>query len=453
MRLSVASNYDPRLVEGLAGYPVEEVYGKLPADCLGGGRASYMLGPLSRRRLAEHAAHVRRAGMRFNYLLNAACWDNRETTRRGQRELRGLLDWIVSIGAGAVTVSIPSILALIKRSYPALHTRVSVFACVDSVQKARYWEDAGADCICLDSLQVNREFRALEAIRRHVSCDLQLLVNNSCLQHCSLAHAHMTHLAHASQKGHASGGFLVDWCFLKCTAMKLDDPVNYIRADWIRPEDLGEYERLGYENFKIVERNAPTDLLLARVKAYSERRYEGNLLDLVQPYGHGERWRKGEDTGRARRWRLRHLVRPWKLGLSPALRLKALAEARGFLPGTNGGALSSGETNGGPLHEKNGGPMHSGESNGGAAGAGGRNGDPVYVDNRALDGFIERFRRLGCRDVSCEACGHCREYAGRAVVIDPAFRERCRALYASLFRDMDTGAFFGCAPRRGEHVS
>jgi hypothetical protein len=107
----VASNYDPRLIDGLASYPVEEVYGKLPADCLGGGRASYMLGPLSRKTLAGHAAHVRCAGMRFNYLLNAACWDNRETTRRGQRELRELLDWIVAIGAEAVTISIPSILA------------------------------------------------------------------------------------------------------------------------------------------------------------------------------------------------------------------------------------------------------------------------------------------------------------------------------------------------------
>ena len=411
MRLSVASNYDPRLIDGLAPHPVEEVYGKLPADCLGGGRASYMLGPLSKKTLAGHAAHVRRAGMRFNYLLNAACWDNRETTRKGQRELRELLDWITSIGVEAVTVSIPSILGVVKASYPALRTRVSVFACVDSVQKARYWEDAGADCICLDSLQVNREFKALEAIRKHCACDLQLLVNNSCLQSCSLAHSHMTHLSHASQKNHSSGGFLVDWCFLKCTSMKLDDPINYIRADWIRPEDLYEYEQLGYENFKIVERNAPTELLLARVKAYAERRYEGNLLDLVQPYGHGTKWRGGESPRGSRRWRMRYLFRPWKLGLSSSLLLKRLAEARGFLPG-------------------------------------GGNAEPVHVSNRALDGFIERFRKAGCRDVDCGSCGHCSRYAERAVPIDPAFRDECRRLYARLFDGVGTGVFYGCTPRK-----
>lgn len=408
MRFSVASNYDTALVERLAEFPVEEVYGKLPADCLGGGRASYMLGRLTRRQLADHVAHVRRRGMRFNYLLNAACWDNRETTRKGQRELRRLLDWLVSIGVEAVTVSIPSILALIKSSYPNLKARVSVFACVDSVQKARYWEEEGADCICLDSLLVNRELKTLESIRKRVSCDLQLLVNNSCLQNCSLSNAHMTHLAHASQKGHASGGFLVDWCHLKCTAMKLEDPIHYIRSDWIRPEDLPVYEEMGFENFKIVERNAPTDVLISRVRAYAERRYEGNLLDLVQPYAYRSKAGDKKMRRRSLRWRAKYFLRPGKLAPSRMLQLMRLAEARGFLP--DGG-------------EK----------------------PPVYVDNRALDGFIDRFKGAGCREIDCETCGHCRRYAERAVRIDPPFRERCLNLYGDLFKDMATGAFFGCA--------
>ena len=221
----------------------------------------------------------------------------------------------------------------------------------------------------------------------------------------------MTHLSHDSQQNHSSGGFLVDWCFLTCTSMKLDDPINYIRADWIRPEDLHEYEQLGYENFKIVERNAPTELLLARVKAYAERRYEGNLLDLVQPYGHGTKRRGGENHRGTSRWRMRFLFRPWKLGLSSSLQLKRLAEARGFLQG-------------------------------------GGNGEPVHVSNRELDGFIERFKKAGCRDVSCDSCGHCSRYAERAVTIDPAFRDECRRLYARLFDGMGTGAFYGCATRR-----
>ena len=40
-----------------------------------------------------------------------------------------------------------------------------------------------------------------------------------------------------------------------------------------------------------------------------------------------------------------------------------------------------------------------------------------YIDNRALDGFVEWFARdpRRCRDLACDDCAHCREYAERAV--------------------------------------
>ena len=43
---------------------------------------------------------------------------------------------------------------------------------------------------------------------------------------------------------------------------------------------------------------------------------------------------------------------------------------------------------------------------------------PVVVDNRALDGFMERFREKGCRDVECEACRWCHDFAAKAVRMD-----------------------------------
>ncbi|MFQ5847005.1 MAG: peptidase U32, partial [Candidatus Methylomirabilales bacterium] len=136
MRLSVATNFEPELIEALNGYPVHELFGKLPVDPLGGGRASYMLSPLTKRGLAAHVREAHRHGIRFNYLLNAACLDNREWTRRGQRQIRTLLDWLVEMGVDAVTVSLPYLLDLIKRSYPQLRVTVGVFAGVDHVEKA-----------------------------------------------------------------------------------------------------------------------------------------------------------------------------------------------------------------------------------------------------------------------------------------------------------------------------
>jgi hypothetical protein len=127
---------------------------------------------------------------------------------------------------------------------------------------------------------VNREFFTLARIREAVKCDLELLVNNNCLSACAFSPAHMNALAHAGQEWHGNRGFFIDWCFLRCTEMKLRDPVNYIRSEWIRPEDLRLYEEMGYDLFKVTERDLPTPLMVDRVRAYAARRYDGNLLDL-----------------------------------------------------------------------------------------------------------------------------------------------------------------------------
>ena len=37
-KFSLAANYDPELVPQLAGYPVDEVYGKFPTDGISSGR-------------------------------------------------------------------------------------------------------------------------------------------------------------------------------------------------------------------------------------------------------------------------------------------------------------------------------------------------------------------------------------------------------------------------------
>lgn len=406
MDISLATNFDDALIERVRPYPVKELFGKLSSDVTGGGRASYQIVGVNRRRVSEHVRAARAAGIGFNYLLNAACLDNREFTRRGQREIRALLDWLTDIGVAAVTVASPFLLKIVKTCYPHFRTRVSVFACIDHVRKARMWEDLGADCLMLDSLLINREFRLLKAVRENVKCELELLANNSCLNACAYSHYHMTTLAHASQNRHFSKGFFIDWCFLRCTMMKLQNPVEYIRSEWIRPEDLHLYEYLGYHRFKITERSAPTEVLVRRVQAYAERRYEGNLLDLVQPYGFS---REASDPGAGRSrlwWALKYNFRPFQVRMRRLWNVKKIAEERGMLNSLAGNP-------------------------------------PVEIDNRALDGFMDRFLTKGCKDMDCDTCRYCHRWAEQAVKIDPEYKARCLSLYEKTFDDLHSGRMWG----------
>ncbi len=405
MRISLATNFDDTLPERVKPYGVFELYGKLSADVVGGGRASFMLPRVGRRAVARHVEACRRAGLGFNYLLNAACLGNLEYTRAGQRRIRRLLDWVSEIGATAVTVANPFLLRLIKRRYAHLRVRVSVFAAVNDPRRARYWEELGADCIALDSLQINREFEVLRRIRESVKCDLELLASNSCVQNCPLQPYHPNLLSHASQNRGGGRRSAPDWCTLWCSYVKLVDPVNYVRADWIRPEDLRHYEAIGYDRIKLTERGAPTSLLVLRARAYHERRYDGNLLDLVQPYGYPAA--AGRAVARGPGWAVRHFVRPGGLRLRAIPSLYRLAKLRGLL---------------GPVGEP-----------------------PVVVENRRLDGFLDRFLSRSCRDVACEDCRYCHRWAERAVTVDEGWRRECLALYARAFDGLESGVALGAA--------
>ena len=285
MKLSVACNFDDALLEGLRGYPVYEIYGKLTSDFFGGGRPSFYLPEVHRDALAAFVGRTHAHGIQFNYLLNASSMGNTEFTREGQRHIEELLEWLDGIGVDSVTVANIYFLRLVKRRSPRLKVRISSHRFTDNARKVRFWVDNGADYIVVSEVNIHRELKVLEAMQRAASgVELQLIVNNWCRQDCAIAGNHAVGLSAASQSH--SRGFPLDYCSIVCNELRLRQPVNYLRANWIRPEDLKHYEALGYHNFKIVERNTPTQVLLERVKAYAEQRYDGNLLDLVQNYAY-----------------------------------------------------------------------------------------------------------------------------------------------------------------------
>jgi len=401
--LSVATNFDDGLLDAISGYPVTEIFGKLPSDAIGGGRASFTFPPLSRRRFERHVEKARSKGIGFNYLLNPACMDNREYTRQGQKELEALLEYIENAGVSAVTISLPFLLPLIKKRHPRFKVRVGVYARVDGVAKARFWEDGGADCITLESLSVNRDFGLLTALRKALKIELQLIVNANCQLFCPLSGQHMVNLSHASQKGHPTRGFMIDWCVMRCSYDKLKDPAQYLRSEFIRPEDMGMYLDMGYDSYKVLERGAPTTVLLKRVKAYTEGRYDGNLLDLIQPFGYKEKSKVSLSEGVFNKWR--YLFRPRMVRLTKLMKLKKLADKRGMLE---------------PLK-----------------------GEPVYIDNSELSGFISGFRDRECRSNDCAVCGWCASYARKAVRIDEAYRSELLGLYEEVFADMYSGEMWG----------
>jgi len=397
MKLSVAANYDMELVPKLAGSGVSEVYGKLPADFIGGGRPSYMGTPLTRRGLARYVARLREHGIAFNYLLNSSCLGNREWSRSWQRQLMRFLEGLGAMGVGRLTLSTPYLLERVKAAFPEFHVKVGIFAQVDTARRARFWEELGADAITLESFSINRDFARLRTIRQAVGCELQLIANHPCLPNCAMQSYHQNGFAHSSN---GSRDLFIDYCFLHCTLKRLEDPSLLIKACWIRPEDIRYYEAMGYEHFKLLERGIPSAELAKRVAAYANRTSPENLAELILPYGFRQAPKK------QRFWLLRHFLRPGQINPFKLRPLYAVLKQQGMLFPTQG--------------------------------------YPFRIDASRLPAdFIAGFEQRHCAALDCQRCGYCHQIAAETVTIEPAFRQRQLEQLRNIKRQLVTGSLWG----------
>ncbi len=272
-----------------------------------------------------------------------------------------LLEWIHESGADSVTVGIPYLVDLVRKHFPRLKIKISTTARVNTTRKALQYEAMGAQEIIIDE-HINREFKTLEAIRKAVSCDLELIVNNICLWQCPYNYEHVNHDGHASREGEK------DYCYLQypgylCLYRKLTEPVELLKSPWIRPEDIPHYEDTGYHHFKITERFKRTPILLEHVMAYETRHHEGNLLDLFTLP------RKGAFTP----VHLEYFIKPRHVNIMKVSELRKVFDL--------------------DVREL------------------------IHLDNSKLDGFIEYFKENDCNQTSCSDCQYCDTVFKRAAVV------------------------------------
>ena len=388
MKIRVSTNWDNTLIDGLAETCTEEVYGKLPTDVIGGVRPSFLLPQVSREEAADHIRHVQQRGIRFNYLINTMCIDNIHYSREGYRQMVELLEWIGSTGAEIVTVGFPYMIRLVREVLPGMKIKASSVCRINSVSRARQYEDLGVDEIIIDE-NINRDFDTLEAIRKALDCQAELIANPCCLHDCPHQGEHVAHDGHASQSHSKDNYCYLQYPYYNCTMKKFSEPVEILKARWIRPEDLTAYEAIGYDRFKVVERFKKTGVLLETVRAYDRRRFDGNLIDILT------------------------LTNP-DVYLKPDMEYFNKPEHVNV-----------------PFIAQVGGLMDFALR------------DFIHIDNRKLDGFIDFFRENGsCRNRDCDRCGYCRKVFEKAATFDEKEAQKRKRGFEGFIEAIVTGEVF-----------
>jgi len=283
MKLVVPAIFDDDFVDAMSALPISHLYGAVGGDA--GLRANQWLPQPKADYLAAYVRRARGNGISFFYCLNVACLGNREFTAEGQRWIVERLGWLSDIGLDGVVLSNPYLIAFARKRFPDLKIAVSTAAAIDSVDKALFFEQQGAQILYLPEY-INRDFPLLDQIRRRIRATLVLLANVGCLLHCSIRQYHINLVSHSNES--AELGTYVDYPLMWCTCEKARDGAQMLKSPWIRPEDLRVYEQIGIDEFKLGGREMDRAWVERVARAYAARRYDGDLNDLILGFDHLE---------------------------------------------------------------------------------------------------------------------------------------------------------------------
>ena len=262
---------------------VMETYGNITRNnTFESGRPVNLLPDVDLGHLREYIDYSSRRGIDFNYTLNASTLQNREFTPLGIAGIQSFLAQIYEAGVRNVTVALPALMEIIWKSGLNLSVKVSTISQVTNAEKAMFYKRLGADRLVPDE-SINRDFFALERIRRRFGEKVELIVNVVCYKNCVYRMPHYNQMSYDSVKLADQTSY--DYFGHRCVLQRFASIDNLLKLNWIRPEDLKYYNGIGITRFKLQGRQAMMkgDPIRA-LEAYFKESYDGDLMELLDMF-------------------------------------------------------------------------------------------------------------------------------------------------------------------------
>ncbi|MBS5081638.1 MAG: U32 family peptidase [Clostridiales bacterium] len=270
-----------KLNEKYSDSQVYEVYGQLTdQNFLGSGRPMDMIPKVDWNKLEKYVSYANSKNIQFNYTMNATCLGNLEFTREGIKKIRNFLEMLYEMGIHSLTIAIPALIEMTKLSKYDFEVKASTLCDILNANKAVGYKKLGADRIVVHE-SINRDFQALRSIREAFGPKVELITNVICHKNCIYRPFHQNQGSHDLNADEASSTYYPHRCMMN----RIEGPDNYLKLNWIRPEDIHLYTGIGIEYFKIqgrhtVQRGNQTKT----IECYMKEQYSGNLLDLLDNF-------------------------------------------------------------------------------------------------------------------------------------------------------------------------
>ena len=242
--------------------------------------------PEVKERLFADLNWARANGIELDTLFNANCYGDQAISTTLADFVRRNIDEMCEKGLSpdCVTTTSPFIAKVLRKHYPNIKIRWSV--------NIRVHGTVGFESVLdlFDSFYISREIQRdikkvaeVSAWAKANNKMLGMQANSGCLRQCPFQ------TFHDNLHGHGDGrrpediaaSSKYDFSFFLCkTRYSQGNEEDFLRATWLRPEDMREYEKY-VDIVKLATRRHPDPEAI--INAYATCDYDGNLALLMDP--------------------------------------------------------------------------------------------------------------------------------------------------------------------------
>jgi len=264
---------------------IEEVY--FPWQNLPSGR-----GPIAekmgyvnweaQKQLEYELKKIKKCGIKLNLLLNASCWGKMALSQNLANMVISIIEYLSDeIGINSVTAFSPVVAHVVKKNFPHIEVKASVNMRIGSINAMEQVSELFDGFVM--QREYNRDLKTIAQLKNWCKKNgktLSILANSGCINFCPVQAFHDNVISHEIEI-FSMANLTEDipgncWSFYK----NKKNWNHLIHNSWVRPEDIHHYA--GYFNvIKLATRINPDPERI--IKAYCDEKYDGNLLDLLEP--------------------------------------------------------------------------------------------------------------------------------------------------------------------------
>lgn len=293
--LKIGSNFDYQLIDKIreindkhSDTIIDEVYGSRKESAELTARPAFRLPDVDRETFCEYVRRLKNVGVSFNYTLNTSYLGSKDEIQKKENTILEYIRFLSDSGVDIITVTLPLMAEYIRTVDKKIGIEISTIAHIDTVTQVALWKERyGIRKVC-GNLYKNREVKFLKNLAAYCNKNgiiLSVMVNEFCgngLEQGSGAtnciyrdHCYSLHSIGYDKNEQIYNNYPMERC-IQSRAKATD----WLKMNFIRPEDLRLYNTIGISHFKITGRTGSTNYILKVAEAYADEHFDGNLLEL-----------------------------------------------------------------------------------------------------------------------------------------------------------------------------